>query len=173
MRTAALLVSCLVAVMLVIPEATMASSPRPPQSIVEGLYQPYLSGPHADKLGGPDALALIRPHASPALARLLDQEKACAVRTRQICALDFDVIIAGQDWNLSGFGLQYRLDGQVGIVTARFVNGVPCAIDYRTILVNGRWVIDDVIIRQADGIPPDQPWSLRGALEEAYAHPRK
>ncbi|MBB6253432.1 hypothetical protein [Nitrospirillum iridis] len=147
----------------------MASSPRPPLSYIEEIYQPYLADPHAEKPRSLDALDLIRPRASPALAGLLDAERACRAHGREICTLDFDVIIAGQDWQLSDFHLLAQPAGRTATVTARFVNaGTPCVVVYPFVLSDGRWVIDDVVIQRNEVVAPDHPWSLKATLEGAY-----
>ncbi|TWB75596.1 uncharacterized protein DUF3828 [Nitrospirillum amazonense] len=155
-----------------LPPAARAGGAEPPgstpQAIVEALYRPYLADPHAEKDTTIDSVAQVRRHATPALARLLDADRACEKRTQGICALDFDIIIDGQDWDLSGFGLQAEASGDTATVTARFNNFGPRVLAYHFARTGGRWLIDDVVILKDDAGAADHPWSLKDTLVSEY-----
>ncbi|TWB21525.1 uncharacterized protein DUF3828 [Nitrospirillum bahiense] len=169
MRVAALL---LAAGLVTVPPVARAAGAEPaqstPQAIVEALYRPYLADPHAEKDTTIDSVAQVRRHATPALARLLDADRACEKRTQGICALDFDIIIDGQDWDLSGFGLQAEASGDTATVTARFSNFGPRVLAYHFMRTGGRWLIDDVVILKDDAAAADHPWSLKDTLVSEY-----
>ncbi|TWB46873.1 hypothetical protein FBZ92_14218 [Nitrospirillum viridazoti] len=174
MRVAALL---LAASLAALPPAARAAGAEPaqstpqaivPQAIVEALYRPYLADPHAEKDTNIDSVAQVRRHATPALTRLLDADRACEKRTQGICALDFDIIIDGQDWDLSGFGLQAETSGDTATVTARFSNLGPRVLAYHFVRTGGRWLIDDLVILKDDAGAADHPWSLKDTLAAEY-----
>ncbi|WP_186457388.1 DUF3828 domain-containing protein [Nitrospirillum amazonense] len=155
--------------LLALPPAAGAEAPRStPRAIVEALYRPYLVDPHAEKDTTIDSVAQVRRHATPALARLLDADRACEKRTQGICALDFDIIIDGQDWELSGFGLEAEAAGDTATVTARFNNMGPRVLAYHFARTGGRWLIDDVVILKDNASAADHPWSLKDTLTAEY-----
>ncbi|MDZ5647060.1 hypothetical protein [Nitrospirillum sp. BR 11828] len=168
-RAAAVLLALGLAVSLPgAPSAGAEAPPPTPQAIVEALYRPYLADPHAEKDIATDSVASIRRHATPALARLLDADRACQARTHAICALDFDLIVDGQDWDLSGFGLETATVGDTATVTARFINGTPRVLAYHFVMTGGRWRVDDLLILKDDAAASDQPWSLKDTLAREY-----
>lgn len=117
-----------------------------PLRIVREFYAPYLAGRSTP---GKGALDIIRPHASPELSRLIDRETACTKRTGGLCALDFDILVDGQDWKLSGLQITAQ-DARPGamVVRAAFRNfNQPKVVEYSFAILGGRWQVSDVIIR--------------------------
>jgi Protein of unknown function (DUF3828) len=131
--------------MLAMPGASGQATPEPVQ-IVRRLYAPYLKN---DSSGGISALDAIKPHAAPALRRLIDRENACMRKQQGICNIDADVLIDGQDWQLSGF--QVTTAGQSAermTVHVAFRNsGRATAVEIPFEQSGGRWLISDVVSR--------------------------
>ncbi len=117
-----------------------------PHAIVQALYAPYLANPHANSgAPSPDDETEIRDYASKSLKRAIDADRACEKREQGICNLDFDMVIAGQDWDISKFAIA---DGpataMAQVVRATFDNGGPVEVRFFFVRENGAWKIDDV-----------------------------
>ena len=143
----------LVTALTALASPAFAAVPDSPTQIVGRLYAPYLANPHAES-GGDDksAMELIRPYASKAFGAAIDKDQACMVREQGVCNVDWDVIINGQDWELSNFALE---DGD-NLVRARFVNDQANILTYRFVKEGDAWKIDDIEteIPSDDGSPP-------------------
>jgi hypothetical protein len=130
----------------------ISAQPQPdqePVQIVRGLYAPYVANRTAP---GQGAIDLIRPHATPELQRLIDKEKACTRRNQGICAIDYDMLIDGQDWKLAGLQVTAQ-DARPGamVVRASFRNmGKSTVVDFPFAITGGRWLMSDVIIRDGN-----------------------
>jgi hypothetical protein len=138
------------------------TSPAPAEAgeldaMVTGWYRVY----QADK-GGPSALSLVRPHASKRLAALIAKEERCKAKTGELCNLEFDVIVNGQDWLLKGLHVEAaKLDGAQARVTARFTNvDTPQEIVYSFVRDAGTWKLDDIESRS----PKAERWALSRIL---------
>lgn len=110
------------------------------------------------------ALRLVRPHASKRLAALIDKEERCKARTRELCNLEFDVIVNGQDWELKGVAVEPTkpANGRAA-VTARFTNiETPQEIVYSFVRETGKWKLDDIESRAG---PEIERWTLSRLLE--------
>ncbi len=128
------------------------SQPQPDQEplrIVRALYAPYV----ADRdTPGQGALDFIRPNATPELQRLIDREAACTRRTQGICAIDYDVLVDGQDYKITRLNVTAQ-DARPGAMTVRatFRNlGRPTVVDFPFVLTAGRWLISDVVIKDGN-----------------------
>jgi hypothetical protein len=132
--------------------APLAAQPQPdqePVQIVRGLYAPYLANRNTP---GQGAIDLVRPHATPDLQRLIDKEKACTRRTQGLCAIDYDMLVDGQDWKLAGLQVTAQ-DARPGamVVRASFRNmGKAKVVDFPFAITGGRWLMSDVIIKDGN-----------------------
>jgi hypothetical protein len=128
------------------PAAAQPQPDQEPVQIVRALYAPYVANRNTP---GQGAIDLIRPHATPELQRLIDKENACTRRTHGICAIDYDVLIDGQDWKLAGLQVTAQ-DARPGamVVRASFRNmGRPTVVEFPFTITGGRWLMSDVIIK--------------------------
>ncbi|MBO9666066.1 MAG: hypothetical protein J7501_04575, partial [Bdellovibrio sp.] len=107
----------------------------------------------AENLGGPSALDLILPYASKSLKSAIQKNAECERREQGICAIDFDIIINGQDWNLSRFDLSNGVKNSLPVVSATFYNGGRNKVNYFFVNEKGTWKIDEIeaIHYNADG----------------------
>jgi Protein of unknown function (DUF3828) len=146
MRYVLLIILALIGANAENPAMAQPQPDQEPLRIVREFYAPYLAGRSAP---GKDSLDLLRPYASPELARLIDREKACTKRTGGLCALDFDMLVDGQDWKLAGLQVTAQ-DARPGamVVRAAFRNfNQPKAVEYSFSIMGGRWMLSDVVIR--------------------------
>jgi len=135
--------------------AAHAPQPATPHAIVQSLYAPYVADPHA-KGEGPalSAVDSIRRFAAPRLKKLIAADDACLKTSGEICNIDFDILIAGQDWDLSKFTISDDpAAGDRQVVHARFDNGGPVEVRFYFVKSRGAWTIDDV----EDLRPKDDP----------------
>jgi hypothetical protein len=122
-----------------------AQPDQEPLRIVRAFYAPYV----ADRTpAGQSAIDLIRPHATAELQRLIDRENACTRRSRGYCALDYDVLVDGQDFKITRLQVAAQ-DARPGGMTVRasFLNlGRPTAVEFSFGLIGGRWQVRDVVL---------------------------
>ncbi len=135
--------------------AAHAPQPTTPHAIVEALYAPYVADPHANA-PGPELRAVdsIRRFAGRELKHLISADDACQRREQGICNIDFDFLIAGQDWDISKFAItDSPATGDHQIVHVNFESGGPVEVRFYFVRQKGAWVIDDV----EDLRPKDDP----------------
>lgn len=137
--------------------ALIAHVPQPttPHAIVQSLYAPYVADPHAGESGPAlSAVDSIRRFAARDLRRLIDADDACEKRSGEICNIDFDFLIAGQDGDPSKLTIT---DGPATtgrqVVHAHFDNGGPVEVRFYFVRQGGAWKVDDV----EDLRPKDDP----------------
>jgi hypothetical protein len=142
-----------VTVALVLAVASTGHAQQPvdqePLRIVRQIYAPYITNRLA---AGTGQLDLIRPHATPELQRLIDRENACTRRSRGYCALDYDMIIDGQDWKVTGLQVT-AIDARPGAMTARasFRNfNRATVVDFSFAMTAGAWKLTDLVIRDGN-----------------------
>ncbi|HUO92831.1 MAG TPA: DUF3828 domain-containing protein [Rhizomicrobium sp.] len=140
-----------------------ASSEMQPEDIVRLLYADYMSGP-GKNLPTQSAEDKIRPYATRGLQKAIDENDRCEKNSREVCAIDFDYIIAGQDWGkLLGFRIDRRTVGESLIVRARFreqgMGPDTQVVQYTFVKEDDAWKIDDV----ADGGD-----SLKNSIESYF-----
>ena len=145
---------------LVVAVLAALASPLPVQAgeldaLVRGWYRA-----HQDEERAPAALRLVRPHASKRLAALIAREERCKTRTRELCNLEFNVIVNGQDWELKRVHVEAaKVSDARARVTARFINiETPQEIVYTFVQEAGRWKLDDIESRS------DERWTLSRLL---------
>ncbi len=118
-----------------------------PHDIVAWLYAPYLADPHAtDAVDTGSAIDRVHRFADAALRQGIDRDNSCMRRSQGICNLDFDVVINGQDWDLSD--LRISDDAPAGdrqTVHARFSNDhIPMDVAFSFVRVAGQWRIHNL-----------------------------
>jgi hypothetical protein len=129
---------------LMLAAAPAAAQPQPDQEplrIVRAFYAPYLAN-RSDA----NALDLIRAHATPELQRLIDRENACVRRTQGICAVDYDVLVDGQDFKISALQVtaQNARPGAMSVRAAFRNFNRAKAVDFSFAITGGRWLLSDV-----------------------------
>jgi len=131
------------------------------QKLVSGFYTPYIHTPSGQE--PPDAAGIIAAHATPALVRLLRNDQACQTRSQGVCNLDFDVIISGQDWDLTApprVTVRQASGGKI-IIASQFTNdGTASEVDYIFLNTSGKWLIDDM----TSPTPAADSWRLTKIL---------
>ena len=146
----------ILAAALAIALCPLASTADTPRQIVGALYAPYL---RSDSPSIPSGLELIGANATNSLTKAIKKHDECQQREQGICDFDFDIIVCGQDWQLS----QLRLSVANGnspnpVVRAQFDNmGRPEVVRYFFVREGEKWKIDEVIATCRDGekILPD------------------
>jgi hypothetical protein len=135
-----------------VPAKTQHASPAPemaPEYIVRLLYADYMSGKDDPKQSAEDK---IRPYATRGLQNAIDEDDRCEKSSGEVCAIDSDYIIAGQDWGkLLDFKIERSTVGESLILRARFrelgMGPTAQVVQYTFLKEDGVWKIDDV----ADG----------------------
>lgn len=147
---------------------TAAAAADSPRQIVDALYAPYLHAPPSDSVQTPDPLDSIATFASDSLGKAIQKNRACEEREEGICAIDFDILICGQDWDITHFRSTLSGDKTAKpIVRATFDNmGQPASVSFLFIRESGTWRIDDVIATCPDGdsARPAPAFPLKKAL---------
>lgn len=130
----------------------LMAQPQPDQEpvrIVQALYAPYVANRNTP---GKGALDFIHPHATPELQRLIDKEKACTRLTRGICAVDYDVLVDGQDYKITRLQVTAQ-DARPGAMNVRatFRNFTrTTVVEFPFAISAGRWVMSDVVIKDGN-----------------------
>ena len=126
---------------------------QPPDDPALWLRQTYELYARAEK--NPDLLkdsaeTLAERRASRRFKALLDRDLACEIKTHEICAIDWDFIVNGQDWALSHVEVgPLQASGPRGIVTVTFVNMKSTNRNvYEFVREDGAWKLDDVVTGQ-------------------------
>jgi hypothetical protein len=121
------------------PAANTAGDPAP---VIEALYKPYLIDTQAQL---PDWRTIV-PW-TRATRALIDQEAAMTAKTGEVGAIDGDIVVAAQDWKLSGLKVAAKsppADGKA-VVEATFDNlGKPVTVDWDMVVEDGAWKVADV-----------------------------
>ncbi|TAH32659.1 MAG: DUF3828 domain-containing protein [Alphaproteobacteria bacterium] len=145
-----------------------------PSQIVQNLYKPYLDDPHADLQTEPSATDAIRPYASHALGNAIDMENACVNRTGEMCALDSDILIAGQDWDITDFRMESENGKNSAIVRVYFKNGLPVRTNFMFVKENQDWKIDEIeSLLYDEDEKLASVWLLKRGLNEWHAEYNK
>ena len=95
------------------------------------------------------ATDLVERRASRALAALFKRDADCSRKSNEICALDWDFIIDGQDWEISQVKVgATAVAGDKATVTVSFINmKTPCVNVYYFVREDGDWKVDDIETR--------------------------
>jgi hypothetical protein len=147
------LVLGLLAAALLSPAAWAAEKYGSPGALLTALYTPYL-----DETGGDDAT----PFFSTRLNALYAAD-AEATPEGEVGALDFDPVIAGQDFKISDLEIGTpETEGGATHVSVGFDNmGEKVTLDYSLVRESDGWKVDD--IERKGG---DYPWKLTAILAE-------
>jgi hypothetical protein len=112
---------------------------------VYAFYQHAQNNPALD----PQVSGLVKRRASRALAALFKRDEECFRKSNKICALDWNYVIDGQDWEISQVKvgpLQAR--GDRATVTVSFVNlKKPCVNVFYFVRESADWKVDDIETR--------------------------
>jgi len=122
-----------------IGHAAPAQPPADPVAYISAIYRAYMTLPF-DKIPALEHWAL-----SPRLRSLIAADKAYA--KGEVGRLDFDPIIDGQDWKLSGLKvtLVSQSSDTAAIVDATFLNlGSKERIRFTLVRADGKWLIDEI-----------------------------
>jgi hypothetical protein len=113
---------------------------------VYALYQRAQNNPALDSQVSDHVIVR---RASRALAALFKRDDDCTRHFTQVCALDWDYVIDGQDWELSQVKVgALQAKGDRATVTVSFVNmKTPCVNIYYFVREDGDWKVDDIETR--------------------------
>ena len=140
---------------------TPAKPAQTPEDVVRLLYADYMSGKGDPKQSAEDK---IRVHATRGLRTLIDEDNRCEKNSGDVCAIDSDFIIAGQDWGkLLDFKIERSTVGDSLVLNAQFkeqgMGPKPQVVKYTFVKEDGAWKIDDV---------DDGGYSLRKTIETYF-----
>lgn len=140
---------------LLLASATAAQDD--PDRIVADIYEAY-SG-HGLGISPTDPAN--RDMFSARLQGLLEKEEALVERDG-LGALDFDVFVDGQDFDVSDVRVDApEFAGEAASVTVSLLNfGEPRRLRFLFVEEGGRWRIDDIVSARADA-----PWTLTALLD--------
>lgn len=139
--------------------ATSASYPTtsPPRIWISQLYKAYLNEQNSLEANNqPENFSdVISQRATPELKKLLKLENACTQK-EGICALDYDYIVAGQDYDIKKLSISnFITHKNNGYLTVKFENWqVPTQVTFEFQNINHEWKINNIIsaaINQSPG----------------------
>jgi hypothetical protein len=156
-RNCALAAAVAAGLLAAIAPARAQVNPREPDPTV-WLRQIYDLYHRMEKSSDPDAqptYELVELRASKALAALFKKNKDCETKSNEICALDWDFVIDGQDYQLSNVNVGATVvAGDKATVTVKFKNmKTPCVNVYSFVREGGEWKVDDIETRQGAEAP--------------------
>jgi len=98
---------------------------------------------------------VVEKRASKSLATLFKKEKNCVVKSKEICALDWDFVIDGQDWKLSNIKVGPLVaSGDKGSVKVTFTNlDADCVNVFYFVREGGQWKVEDVETQSGKDAP--------------------
>ena len=139
------------------PAAAQVNPREPDPSVwLRQVYDHYRRAETAaNKLHGPTDMDIVGARASRSLAALFRRENDCTRRSHEICALDWDFIIDGQDWELAKVKVGAPVvAGDRATVTVSFTNfGTPSVNVYAFVREDGAWRVDDIETRSGRDAP--------------------
>ncbi len=120
-----------------------------PAAWLRQVYALYERAQKEDKLQSKASIELVEQRASKALAALFKRDEDCSKKNNEICALDWDFVIDGQDWEISKVKVgPTAIAGDKATVTVSFVNmKTPCVNVYDFVREDGVWKVDDIETR--------------------------
>jgi hypothetical protein len=89
--------------------------------------------------------ATLEKYFAPDLAKLLVEDTACAVRTRELCNLDFDLLFDSQDPRITDLDVMRVSPGKVRVQFKDPVTDKVTQIDFNLVMASGKWRIADII----------------------------
>jgi hypothetical protein len=130
---------------------TLAARPESEAKVVARLYKDYAwqafstqSELFGDGLGG-QSKAILEQYFTPDLAKLLVEDTACEIRTKEMCNLDFDLLFDSQDPRITDLEVARLAPGRVRVQFIDPVTSETTRIDYQLIMVGGKWRITDIL----------------------------
>ena len=135
----------------VIPARAQVNEREPDQAVwLREIYDQYHRMEKSSDPAAQPTYELVEKRASKSLAALFKRNKDCERKSYEICALDWDFVIDGQDWTLSNINVGGAVvDGDKATVTVRFRNfRTPCVNIYSFVREDGLWKVDDIEVRQ-------------------------
>jgi hypothetical protein len=109
--------------------------------------------------------AALEKYFAPDLAKLLAEDTACGIRTRELCNLDFDLLFDSQDPRITDLEVARLSPGKVRVQFKDPVTDETTRIEYKLITVRGKWRITDIIY---SGHPqPSLKWMLSRPLPKS------
>jgi hypothetical protein len=144
--------------MLGIVFSMLAATPAPaqvdprepdPAKWLTQVYALYARAQKNEKLQSQASVDLVERRASRALAALFKRDRDCSTKRNEVCALDWDFVIDGQDFEISQVKVgAARVSGGTATVTVSFVNmKTPCVNVYYFVREDGQWKVNDVEAR--------------------------
>ena len=142
-------------VLLAFVPSTRAQPPDDPALWLRQTYDLYARAEKNADLLKDSAETLAERRASRRFKALLDRDLACETKTHEICAIDWDFIVNGQDWALSHVEVgPLQASGPRGIVTVTFVNMKSTNRNvYEFVREDGGWRLDDIVSGQSGQAP--------------------
>lgn len=131
------------------PVAAQVDARADPAVWLKQIYAAYQRAQGDDKLSADVSTDLVERRASRALAALFKRDADCSRKSNEICALDWDFIIDGQDWEISQVKVgATAVAGDKATVTVSFNNmKTPCVNVYYFVREDGDWKVDDIETR--------------------------
>jgi hypothetical protein len=126
-----------------------------PSAWLKQVYALYAKAQGNEKLQGAANMELVEKRASKALAALFQQDADCVKKSEGVCALDWDFVVDGQDYQLSQVKVgPTRIAGDKASVTVSFLNmKTPCVNVYAFVKEDGVWKVDDIETRPKGETP--------------------
>lgn len=157
--------------MLLIASSAHARPPKDADlAFIQKMYDQYLAEQKDDELEHTDSLDQIEKRASASLKKALKLENRCVMKTQEVCAIDADIAINAQDWEISDVHVHALSpeNDHTKTIRADFKNlARTTQVDYLFILEKGAWKIDEVVAKDLnpDGsINPDYTWRLKETI---------
>lgn len=140
------------AALTVLPGAAQAETFSTPEALFQALYAPYIADEWSFDY---------QPYLSASLRALYDEDRARTAEG-EIGAIDFDPIIAGQDFDISDLRIGTPdIDGNEAEVVVTFNNmGERITLDYDLVREKGSWLVDNI-----ENETPGYEWDLRDVFE--------
>lgn len=137
--------------------AQVNANEKDPSVWVKSIYDLYLRAEKNEKLMKQANYRLVVRRASKSLAALFRKNDECEKKEQGICALDWDFIINGQDYQLSDVSVgAAAIKGDKATVTATFKNmGGANRNIYHFVREAGVWKVEDVETRRGT-VKPDR-----------------
>jgi hypothetical protein len=135
-----------------------------PATWLRQVYDAYVASDRPGATGSEASMALLEARASKSLAALFRQNDACEKKhPGEVCALDFDWVIDGQDSELRRVQVgATKVTGDKATVIVNFVNlREPCTNTYYFVREGGAWKLDDLQIKQGKQAPNGLAKQLR------------
>jgi len=129
----------------------LAAQPESETKVVARLYKDYAwqalstqSELFGEGLRG-ESKATLEKYFAPDLAKVLVEDTACEIRTRELCNLDFDPLFDSQDPRVTDLDVARLSPGKVRVQFKDPVTDETTRIEFKLIMANGKWRITDIV----------------------------